>query len=184
MCDLCKTKAGTKCGKGGKFLLPGGICANVADGQVCDEDTGCLECKEGKHKTWTLGTDKETGYKCVESRRRLDGPAARPAWATGAPQEKASPRLPSWASEHRILKEGKGKKGKGSCFIPGNDEFLPVCKPVGKCGKCAKGSYVEDEEQCVTTQDRPPRMTDPHRFSGTRSHDQATLVSSTQDATR
>ena len=30
----------------------------------------------------------------------------------------------------------------------------------------------------------PPRMTDPHRFSGTRGHDQATLVSSTQDATR
>ena len=35
---------------------------------------------------------------------------------------------------------------------PGDDEFLPVCRPVGKCGKGGKGgdgSCLEDEDQCV-----------------------------------
>jgi len=158
VCDLCATKDGakTKCGKGGKFLLPGGTCDDVADGQVCTVEGGraCLECKDGKHKTWTLGTSDPPGYTCVESRRRLDGPAARPAWATGAPQEESSPMIPSWASGHRGLKNSK--KGKGSCYIPGSDTELPQCKKVGKCGdkcgklKCGKG-YVTGtgEDDCV-----------------------------------
>ena len=154
---MCGGKA--KCGKagGGNFRLPGGTCLLVAEDFRDQCHDGCLECGGGKGKggkdkkgKWSLSNLIEPGYACVEDeddedRRRLDEPAARPAWAVGAPQEKASPRLPSWASQqHRRL-----GGGKGSCYIPGDDEFLPVCRPVGKCGKGGDGSCLEDEDQCV-----------------------------------
>merc|ERR1719410_1035105 len=61
--------------------------------------------------------------------------------------------IPSWASQHRRLGEGKG-----SCYVPGGADQLPLCKPVGKCGKkdkcgklkCGKG-YVtgSGKSDCV-----------------------------------
>ena len=119
---MCKTKAGTKCGSG--FRLPGGNCDKVLQEYKKDCDDGCLKCS----KSGTI-TNAIEGYGC-EDRRRLDGPAARPAWATGAPQEESSPMIPSWASQHRRL-----GGGKGSCYIPGSDTELPLCKTVGNlCG--------------------------------------------------
>jgi len=145
VCDMCKTKAGTKCGSG--FRLPGGNCDKVLQEYKKDCDDGCLKCS----KSGTI-TNAIEGYGC-EDRRRLDGPAARPAWATGAPQEESSPMIPSWASQHRRL-----GGGKGSCYIPGSDTELPLCKTVGKCGKkdkCGKlkcgGGYVtgSGKKDCV-----------------------------------